>query len=316
MCRDGVNSHSDVSCNTSTMNKLLTSIAVLLLSINCFGQNYWTKFQELSAKNDTTGQIKLLNEWETKNPNDAELYVSYYNYYVQKSKKEEIHIEQQQKGEHSFQLNDSTGKVAGYMNDMVGYDNKNLLKGFEYIDKGISKFPNRLDMRFGKIYMLGEKENWRTFSDEIIKTIDYSNTNKNMWLWSENKPKPDAKNFMLGTVQAYILQLYNTNNDDLLENMKQISESVLKYYPDNVECLSDLSIVFMIRKEYDKALIPLLKAEKLSPTDFIVLNNIAEAYKRKGDKGNAIAYYEKVLKYGDTPAKEQANKIIGDLNKK
>ena len=191
-----------------------------------------------------------------------------------------------------------------------------MRKGISYLDKGITLFPNRLDLRFGKVFMLGQIENYTAFTDEVIKTVEYSNVNKNAWLWSENKVKPDGKNFMLESIQGYVVQLYNTNNDDLLENMKQISESVLKYYPDNVTSLSDLSIVYMIRKEYDKAIQVLQKAEGLAPADAIVLNNIAEAYKRKGDKANAIIYYEKVLKYGDEQAKQSAKSAIEQIQKK
>lgn len=171
-------------------------------------------------------------------------------------------------------------------------------------------------MRFGKIYMLGQKENYGAFTNEIIKTIEYSSANKNAWLWSDNKPQKEAKKFMLGSIQEYILQLYNTGDDKLLDNMKNISETVLKYYPDNVECLSDLSVVYMINKDYDKALEQLLKAEKLAPADFIVLNNIAEAYKRKDDNATAIKYYEKVIKHGDADAKSEAKKKIEELKEK
>ncbi|MEO8146949.1 MAG: tetratricopeptide repeat protein [Bacteroidia bacterium] len=280
------------------------------------GQDFKQQFDDLCKKKDTAGEEKLLAQWQDKKPNDPELYVAYYNFYVQKSMKEMIGLEQQQKGENSLELKDSAGKVAGYMNDMVVYDDKYLRKGFEYIDKGIAMFPNRLDMRFGKIYILGKNENYKDFTDEIIKTIEYSNKNKNAWLWTDNKPQDEPKQFMLSAIQDYILQLYDTGDDTLLDNMKGISEAVLKYYPDHVESLSDLSIVYMLNKEYDKALEQLLKAEKIAPTDCIVLNNIAEAYKRKGDNANAITYYEKILKHGDKEAKAAAQKQIDKLDKK
>jgi tetratricopeptide (TPR) repeat protein len=298
------------------MNKAILITAILFLSLSCLGQNYWTKFQELSVKKDTAGQLNLLREWESKDHNEPEFYAAYFNYYVRKSKDETVGIERQAADKNSFELKDSTGKVAGYINDKVGYNQIILRKGFTYLDKGISMFPNRLDLRFGKVFMLGQIGNYQAFTDEIIKTLDYSKINKNAWLWSENKVKPNAETFMLESIQGYVVQLYNTNNDDLLENMKQISENVLKYYPDNVVSLSDLSIVFMIRKEYDKAIQVLLKAERLAPGDAIVLNNIAEAYKRKGDNANAVAYYEKVLKYGDEEAKQSARNAIDQLQKK
>jgi tetratricopeptide (TPR) repeat protein len=223
---------------------------------------------------------------------------------------EVVGIEKKQKGENSLVLKDSTGKVAGFMNDETGYDPTLLHRGFEYIDKGIGLFPDRLDMRFGKIYMLRKIENYEAFTKEIINTIEYSGVNKNKWLWTDNKPEKDPEKFMLDAIQEYVLQLYNTGDDKLLDYMKRISESVLRFYPDHVESLSDLAIVYLLNKDYDKALDPLLKAEKLAPKDFIVLNNLAEAYKNIGDKSNAIKYFKKVQKYGDPEAKKAAGEEI------
>ena len=98
--------------------------------------------------------------------------------------------------------------------------------------------------------------------------------------------------------------------------MKRIAETVLKYYPDHIESLSNLSIVLMLQKQYDKALELLLKAKKLNPKDYIVLNNIAQAYKLKGDTKNAIKYYELTIKYGDKQAKQYAKEQIKELEKK
>jgi hypothetical protein len=44
-----------------------------------------------------------------------------------------------------------------------------------------------------------------------------------------------------------------------------------------------------------------------------VLNNIAQGYKLKGDKANAIKYYELTEKYGDERAKEDAKRNIKEL---
>ncbi|HHC80321.1 MAG TPA: tetratricopeptide repeat protein, partial [Flavobacteriia bacterium] len=101
----------------------------------------------------------------------------------------------------------------------------------------------------------------------------------------------------------------------LLNNMKQISETVLKYYPNNVESLSNISVVYLLNGEYDKGLAPLLKAEKINPKDYIVLGNIAQTYKLKGNKKMSIKYYEKMLKYGDGQTKEFAKEQIANLKK-
>src|SRR5690606_13506908 len=148
------------------------------------------------------------------------------------------------------------------------------------------------------------------FTTEIIKTIAYSANNNNDWTWTNHKPYDGGEKEFLLDIQNYQLQLYNTGNDDLLVNMREIANKVLEYYPNHIESLSNLSITYLLTGEYDKGLEPLLRAEKMNPNDFIVLGNIAQAYKLKGDKKKAIEYYEKTVEYGDERAKDYANQQI------
>lgn len=205
------------------------------------------------------------------------------------------------------------GNVVAYLSSKDLYDTNLLQKTFKYFDEGISKFPDRLDIRFGKVYILGQIEDYENFSKEIVKTIQYSTKNKNNWLWSENEKLEGGEKEFLLSIQDYNNQIYDTNDDSLLKYMKQINEEVLKYYPNHVESLSNLSIVSLISKNYDEALSYLLKAEKLAPEDYIVLNNIAYAYKLKNDKTNAIKYYNLVKKFGTEEAKTQAENELKKL---
>ncbi|MBC7863079.1 MAG: tetratricopeptide repeat protein [Bacteroidia bacterium] len=140
-----------------------------------------------------------------------------------------------------------------------------------------------------------------------------SQKNRNEWLWTENIPKPDAKNFMLACIQDYVVKMYDNDKTDLV---KVIGEKVLSVYPDHIESFSNIAIAYFIEKDFDKALEYLFKAEKLAPKDVVVLNNIAWAYAQKKESKKAIDYYEKVIKYGDEDAKEYANKQILDLKNK
>jgi tetratricopeptide (TPR) repeat protein len=299
-------------------------IKFLLFGLTLFfnqvsGQTFKQQFHNLVSKNDTDGQEQLLEKWEKADADDPELFVAYFNYFVIKSKNELLTLGQNPKGKDVLQLmdQDTTKKEpVAYMYGDIHYNPDLLSKGFNWINKGIEKHPNRLDMRFGKIYMFGQIEDYENFTEEIVKTIDYSAINKNKWNWTDSKPLDDPKDFMLSSIQGYQLQLYNTENDDLLDNMKRIAETVLKYYPDHIESLSNLSIVFMLQKQFDKALEPLLKAEKLNPKDYIVLSNIAQAYKLKGDTENTLKYYELTLQHGDEQAKKYAQGQIDELKKK
>ena len=298
------------------MKTILSSLFLFALSSLCMAQNYKKEFNEAGAKKDTSAQRKVLEKWEKANSDDPELYVACFNFYVQKSRITGISIDKTQKSKDAFSISDSSGNI-GYLNGSTIYlNNSDLKRGFNYISVGIAKFPSRLDMRFGKIYMYGENKDYKNFTEEIIQTIDYSNINKNKWTWTNGEEVKDPKKFMLGSVQSYILQLYNTNDDALLNNMKEISETVLKYYPDHVESMSNISIVYSLQKNFDKALEILLQAEKIAPKDYIILANIAQTYKEKKDYKNSIKYYKLVEKYGDQSSIEFAKEQITELKKK
>jgi tetratricopeptide (TPR) repeat protein len=222
----------------------------------------------------------------------------------------------QQAGDKSLELKDpKTNQVVAFLNQGgMSYNRQLIDKAFYYIDLGISKFPQRLDMRFGKIYILGEISNYDEFSREIVKTIEHSTKINLKWTWIDNKTLEDAKNFMLGNIQTYVGQLYNAGDTQLI-NMRVIAQAVLKEYPDHVESLSNLAITYLLKNDYDTALPPLLKAAEIAPTDGVVLGNIAYCYNAKGDKTNAIKYYELTQKYGTEQSKAFATKKLEELKK-
>jgi tetratricopeptide (TPR) repeat protein len=298
--------------------KHITVMLAFCIFTQVQAQTFKKQFSDAFAKKDTALQRQILEKWGKENNNDAELYTAYFNYYVSKSKSNILTLGSNPKGDEWFELTntDTLKKEKIFLYENKTYNSELLVEAFNYINTGIQKFPARLDMRFGKIYLLGQIENYELFTNDIIEIIHYSDKIKNNWTWTDNKPLEDPQKYMLGGIQEYILQLYDTENDSLLNNMKIISETVLRYYPDNIESLSDLSIVYLLQGNYDAALTVLLKAEKINPKDAIVLNNIAQAYKLKGDKNNAIKYYELVIKYGDNDSKDFAHNQIKQLKKK
>ncbi len=292
-----------------------TNILILLttlLSFSIHAQNYYEQFHNYFQNGTEKEQLDVLTEWENKAPNDAELYTCLFNFYFQKSKDEIVVLNSGQppKDEEVLILRDSTNNVAGFIGSKINYDESTLKQAFESIDKGIKLFPNRLDMRFGKIYALGQIKDWNNFTKEIIKTIHYSAQNKNKWTWTYNQERDNGEDFFLTCLQDYQNQLYSTMDDALLSNMQDIAQAVLKHYPTHVESLSNMSIGYLVSKQYDKALVPLLKAEEINPNDYIVLSNIAYAYKEMGETEKAIRYYSMVLQLGDEQLKEQAEQAL------
>jgi hypothetical protein len=156
--------------------RTITVLIGLTLFFNLsFGQTFKQQFADLVSKKDTTGQRQLLQKWEKADSNDPELCVAYFNFYVNKSKKDFIELGNNPKGKDVFKIMDkdtSKKEPVDYMYGNSNYEPEIIKKGFNYADRGISKNPTRLDIRFGKVYMFGELQDYKDFTDEIIRTID------------------------------------------------------------------------------------------------------------------------------------------------
>ena len=277
--------------------------------------DYQSEFNKYFKSKDYDNQLRILKLWESSNPNDAELYTCFFNFYYAKSREELLTLTVEKPDGESLAFADSTGRVAGYIGSQITTDTDNFTLCIKKIDEGIAHYPNRLDMRFGKIYALGQVKDWDNFTKEIVESIKYSKTNNNNWTWTNNEKKEDGKEFFLGSLQDYQLQLYNTEDDKLLPKMRDIAIAVLEIYPTHIESLSNLSITYMISKDYDKAIDVLIRAENLNPKDGIVLMNLAHAYKMNGKKDKAITYYTKAIGFVDAQSKEFARKQISELKK-
>jgi tetratricopeptide (TPR) repeat protein len=296
------------------MKKIIISL-VLLFPLITKGQDYQSEFQSYCQTQDTVKQLEVLQKWENINPNDPELFTSYFNYYFSKSRQEVMILSTETPTGPGLTLTDSTGETAGYMGGQIHFNDGDFNKGITKINEGIKKYPNRLDMRFGKIYSYGQKKDWESFTISVIETIEFSEQNNNRWTWTNNSDYGEGKEGFLKSLQDYQLQIYHTGDDDLLINMRRIAKAILEVYPNHVASLSNLSITYLLTEQYDKAISALKKAEEIDPKDYIVLSNIARGYQLKGDKKMAIDYYKKTAKYGDDGVKAFAKEQIEELNK-
>ncbi len=279
-------------------------------------EEFRTEYSSYVKRSDTTKMRVTLSNWEAKYPTDAELFTGYFNYYFLLAKKEVLVLSTEPPTGESLKLLDSSSQTAGFMGSEIYYDSVLVRKGLEKIDQGIALYPNRLDMRFGKIYVLGLLQNYELFTQEIINTVAFSSTNKNEWTWTNNEKKEDGESFLLESMQNYQMQLYNTGRDDLLFNMRQIAEEILKYHPKHLVSLANIGLTYLIVGLYDEALVSMLQAEEINPKDHVVLSNIGYTYTELGNKPKAIEYFEKVLQYGDDDAKEFAKGQLKKLKSK
>ena len=157
------------------MRKL--TLAVIMLCNIAYGQTIYDQFNKAINNNDTVQMTTLIRQIQASNDESAERYIAEFNYYFNVSKQEVIATSQELPKNvdvsTSFTLTDSAGQPAGYLYGYTTYDKNLSDSALAVIDKGIAAHPNRLDMRFGKIFALGDYSRWDAYVDEIMNVLNY-----------------------------------------------------------------------------------------------------------------------------------------------
>jgi tetratricopeptide (TPR) repeat protein len=294
------------------MKKII--LLLLIFPITSIGQNFKNQFQSKFNNEDYNAkEVKeILEKWEQNNKNDVEYFIAAFNFYFRESQQELLQLSKEEptKNQDALVLTDSLGNKSGYLYSKVNSNDSLFRISQKTIDEAIKLFPNRLDLRFGKIHTLGKVEGFKEFTSEIIKTIEYSNKIKHKWLWSNDKILDDPENFFIDAIQGYQNTLFQAESD---ENLKKVAKRMYDTFPNDLYVISSYGVTFLIENKNNEALELYLKAEKINPNDTIVLSNIGLIYERLSDKKNAIKYYQKIEKVGDERAKEMARKKIIEL---
>ena len=102
------------------MKKIFFAIIILFSQLD-YSQDYQSEFLQYFKSKDTLNQLKVLKKWKKSNPNDSELFTSYFNYYFSKSKNEILEITKNQTNKESLVLKDTLNKTAGYIGSKIYY---------------------------------------------------------------------------------------------------------------------------------------------------------------------------------------------------
>jgi tetratricopeptide (TPR) repeat protein len=169
-----------------------------------------------------------------------------------------------------------------------------------WLNKGIARFPQRLDLLFGKVYLFGKLFQYDSFGITLLSAIEKSVDNQFAWQWSKGVALQDGKQFLFSTCQDYIAQLFNAEDSSALLWIEPISLALLEIDPKNVPCTSNLAVSNMMLQRWDEALVHLGKAHALDPKDDIVLANMGYCNLQLRNKAQAKKYYS-LLKKSEEP---------------
>lgn len=276
------------------MKRLFLAITFVALATGTLNaqQEWFDKYKKLLNDGDTIALKDCICRWEKAEPNSPDVIAAWYNYYVKRAMEEVLSLStvKPADGEQYLELqNDTTKETAGYLYGQTEYNDKLMQAAYAKIDEGIRKYPDRIDLPFGKVHMLLKQGLYDDALSQLSKVIERSKTNRNQWLWTLNKPFADGKEFLIDTMQDYFNQLLDINDN---KPAYELNEMVLAAYPEDIRFRSNKASLLAMKGNYAEALPLFASIHKDAPEDDIVAFNLAICYEKTGDKKNAIANYQ------------------------
>ena len=275
--------------------------------------SWYDKYRECINDSSLDCSRQVIEQWERAEPESADVYAAWFNYYFKMSMDEVIQMTPvpPQDGQQALRMEGDTGDSA-YMYPKRVYNDSLIAIAIKKIDKAISLYPNRLDLPFGKISMLFTLEDYENVMPAIHQVIERSHLNGNQWKWTLGDPVEDGKEMFKSSMQDYFRKFFDAELDN---EAMQITEWMLQYYPDDVVFRSNKASLLAIAGNIDEALPLFLSIHNDDPDDCIVTSNIAYIYKKKEDKANALKYYRILSECGDEEMEELARQAISELTK-
>ena len=183
-------------------------ILTSLFLISCYSDadvDYKSTYRELLDEEKLVELYEHLQKWEIAEPENPELYIAYFNYFLRKGSEPGVEIKENiNQDQESLVITDpETGKIMGYIIDAMIYDYEDINHAIEYLDRGLEHGPNRLDMHFGKIHLLNDIKDYKNASKALVIVLQMSIKNKNKWLWEDNESIDDGEMFLLKNILDY-----------------------------------------------------------------------------------------------------------------
>lgn len=288
-----------------------------IISTSLFAESNIQKFWNLMNEDKYEEVEGLLSDWEKATPKDAELYVAYFNYYISQSYSEQMKIETipPTSGKYSgkyFEGKNEAGENI-YLYPSVTYDEALSEKAFEYIDKGISYNPKRLDMYFGKAHFCFIKKDYLKQKDEIEKVFDLNKKNKDKWLWSDNVSIDKVPISFEDSIHEYIVSLLQTKDQTAIECSKEIALLFVKNYPKNPIAYNDAAVSHIYLDDFKSAKKYYKLGYECDKSDLILLTNLAHVCINLGETKEAKEYYTILSKSSDTKYSDFAKQQLESM---
>ncbi len=240
-------------------------------------KEYLDRYQLLVSKlgADGVGIETLLQRWGKDYPDDTDMLLGKFSYYLTKSQSSSIEVKEAAKylgNAPALTLKDSLGRDVNYF-QVVNYDDELFGKATQAIEKAIELNPDRLDLRLFKISSLigYEKDSPDMALAGLKALIDYNGHSHPKWEYPGVEPSDEL---FPSVIQEYCYAFFKIGTPHCFEAFKDLSEKMLSYYPGQTAYMTNIGSYYLVYKHDSKNALKMYnKVLKKSPDDYTAIKN-------------------------------------------
>ena len=245
------------------------------------------------------GVETLLQRWGKDYPDDMDMLLGKFTYYLSKSQSnsmEKIDASKYLGEAPTLTLKDSLGNDVNYF-QVTNYDDELFGQATQAIDKAIGLAQDRLDLRLYKIAALigYEKGSPDMALSGLKELIDYDGHSHPTWIYPGLEPGPDL---FPSLVQEYCYTFFRQATPASYEAFMEVSEKMAGYYPKNTVFLTNIGSYYLVYKHDSKNALKMYnKVLKKDPGDYTAIKNcvlLARSDKNKKLEKKYLAMLAKV----------------------
>lgn len=265
------------------MKKLLLTLVAALTLLPLVAQTkptqkeYLDRYNLLVSKLGATGVgiETLLQKWEKDYPDDTDMLIGKFSYYLTKSQTEKLEIKEGNRylgAAPILTLKDSLDRDVNYFT-VTNYDDELFGKATQAIDKAIELNQNRLDFRIYKISALldYEKDSPDMALAGLKALIDYDGHAHPTW---EYPGLVSDKELFPAVMQDCCFAFYQLGTPGGYEAFKDLSEKMLSYYPSATQYMTNIGSYYLVYKKDSKSALKMYnKVLKKNPDDYATIKN-------------------------------------------
>ncbi len=238
-----------------------------------FSEDYRRQVSRLGASG--VGVETMLTNWEKVDPENKELLLGWYAFYLSKSQSTDYVTRSEKRylgSDALFSLKDSLGNDIYYFQN-VTYDDSLFTIALQSIDKAIDLYPKDLNFRYvrcaGLIMYEGGSPDMALV--DALNVIDAYNSDPKDWEYEGEGA--DWETFS-SIINEICVLFYNLGTPSSYRAFKTLSEKMLEIDKDDTEFILNVGTYYFIaERDYKTALKYYDRVLKIKPNDYAAAKN-------------------------------------------